>query len=218
MRSLIVVFVGLLLLSSCMSEATKKSMDSATVTAEKDTAEAQADSAASSHTDVSSEEGKVATDAGENASQGDAQVAEKSSSKEAVPSTKGGSTAKLAAPVDVKASIFSDSATLEVQFNAVAEDVKVRVWGTDGLEVKNGEPQNKTTRYERGQTMTLEVSFEAPENECNLAIGVSGEFRGQRERVVRSFTVKGSKDASEQKPAEVQLDDKGRKIHVLKAD
>lgn len=124
--------------------------------------------------------------------------------------------AKSGAPVTMKVKFPTDQlASLDVVFSADGKDVKIEVYGVDGLTVTK--PKTAPALGVRaGETVAIAVEFTAPaDRDSNLAVRVSGMFAGTKQSRVQSFTVRAKEPAAKQ-PSEPPVTDKqGRKLKVM---
>jgi len=127
-----------------------------------------------------------------------------------------GKQGKPQAPVEIAGSVQSSSASLVITFKAAAEQVDVRVYGTDGLVVSGTETPVTGRSVKAGETLTLAVAYTAGQGKSNLAVNVSGEFHGNRRTRIASFTV-GDKRVAALPGSATVVDEKGRRIKVLPA-
>jgi len=135
-----------------------------------------------------------------------------SSQKERTP------TGKPSAPVDISGSIGEGVASLQLLFHGAAENVEVRVWGTDGLEVKGSATPIAGGRYASGDRVPVEVTFSAPSSASDLAVSVSGTFNGNVRSRVQSFSVHGDKRSQKAGTGESRTDAEGRPIKVMRPE
>jgi hypothetical protein len=127
-------------------------------------------------------------------------------------------TEKPAAPVGVEAKLEASRAAIDLVFEADAADVKIEVWGVDGLVVTSEKAPVEGRRFARGEKITLSVSFTAPANRADLAVRVRGTFDGKTRDRVRSFTVNPSAPPAQNAPGEVKVGPDGQPVRVMRAE
>lgn len=127
-------------------------------------------------------------------------------------------TEKPAAPVGVEAKLEASRAAIDVVFEADAADVKVEVWGVDGLVVTSEKAPIEGQKFARGEKVTLSVSFTAPATRADLAVRVRGTFDGRTRDRVRSFTVNPTAPPAQNAPGEVKVGPDGQPVRVMKAE
>lgn len=123
---------------------------------------------------------------------------------------------KPSAPVELTAAVTASTAKLTLRFGAPATDVSVRVWGVDGLKLTSAERPVSASTVSAGQMLTLDVAFEAPAGQSNLAVQVAGRFGSQVSSKTVSFTVAAAAAGQAQKSrADIDVDAAGEKVHVV---
>ena len=95
------------------------------------------------------------------------------------------------APVRIEAPRLANGlATLRVEFLQGAEDVRIQIYGTDGLQVSGERLRLADASVEAGEALEFEVLFEADATtHANLVLAVSGSFSGRPSARIASFTV-----------------------------
>jgi hypothetical protein len=99
--------------------------------------------------------------------------------------------------VEVRADVRGDSsATVRLRWLMDAEDVSVRVYGTDGLRVLS-EPLPVVERaLAAGDEQDLDVRFDpGPSAHANLAVLIEATFAGRRRTIVRTVTIGAARPA-----------------------
>lgn len=125
---------------------------------------------------------------------------------------------KPQAPVAISATLQSGRATVTVGFQAPASDVSVEVHGVDGLVVTSAAVPLSGGRFARGQAVTLDVTFTDGPGPGQLAVSVTGQFRGARRNAVATFVTRPPA-VDERKPARpATTDSTGRRIKVMPSD
>lgn len=127
-------------------------------------------------------------------------------------------TEKPAAPVGIEAKLDGAHAALSLVFEADAADVNVKVWGVDGLAVTSDASPIKGRAFAKGETITIDVAFTAPQNRADLAVEVQGTFGGKTRGIVRSFTVNASAPPLKSPAGEVRTGPDGKPVRVMKPE
>jgi hypothetical protein len=84
----------------------------------------------------------------------------------------------------------AEDAFVAVTFEAEAEDVEVRVYGTGGLKVQSSDTPAPGGIYAAGETLEITVDYALEGERGGLAVSVSGMFAGGNRRTrVTSFSV-----------------------------
>lgn len=91
-------------------------------------------------------------------------------------------------PVTVTARFGEGKATVTLRFEQAVADATIGFRGLDGLAVSSVPPIGKT-RFEKGETLTLEVLLSPGPGRSHLAVDISGSFRGQVRMGVSTFAV-----------------------------
>jgi hypothetical protein len=131
---------------------------------------------------------------------------------------------KVRAPVAVEATLADGAGRVTVRFDAAATDVRVDVWGVDGLAVTSAATPIAGSRFEQGETATFDVVYAAGPGRSALAVSVSGDFGGSPRASVVSFEVAspapdrrngltGAADGA--RPGTVVETDDGERVKVL---
>jgi len=127
--------------------------------------------------------------------------------------------AKSGAPVAVKATFSADksgAASLDLVFSAEGKDVRVDVYGVDGLTVTKPATSAPMAAVRAGQAVAVAVEFTAPASkDSNLAVRVTGTFGGHEQSRVQSFTVRATSPAAKEPTEAPVTDKKGRKLKVM---
>lgn len=124
---------------------------------------------------------------------------------------------KMQAPVEATAKTAGSSAAVTLSFAVAGTGVVVDVYGTNGLRVTS------TNRpfvgdVSAGQIVKLDVVFDAPAGEANLAVMVTGVFGGVRSGKAVSFTVGQANASQAQKAAAgVKVEPDGEKVREMPA-
>lgn len=123
---------------------------------------------------------------------------------------------KAEAPVAVTAKLEAGSAQVQIQFQANASDVDIKIWGVDGLSVTSIQPTpDSTAQRTKGEALTFEVAFTPGPGRSHLVVGVSGKFVGGDQGIVRSFSV-GTPTAEQRKSkAPVIIDSQGQRVKLM---
>lgn len=97
---------------------------------------------------------------------------------------------KPSAPVSVSADLAAGTGRVTVRFDADAKDVRIAVFGADGLTVTSAAAPIDGASFARGETAAFDVAFAPGPGRSRLAVSVSGKFHGagKRTRAV-SFAV-----------------------------
>ncbi len=128
-------------------------------------------------------------------------------------------TSKPAAPVDVICTPAADAIRLGITFLGSARDVRIDVWGTDGLRVLGETRPVHAATYERGAALDLTVSYEAPDDARSyLGVRVSGRFGERQLGIVRSCTVHPEFPDRDNADADIRVDERGQTIRVIHSD
>ncbi|MBP1772417.1 MAG: hypothetical protein H6P99_1580 [Holophagaceae bacterium] len=91
-------------------------------------------------------------------------------------------------PVTVTARFGEGKATVSLRFEQAVADATLGFRGLDGLAVSSVPPIGKT-RFEKGETLELEVLLSPGPGRSHLAVDISGSFRGQVRMGVFTFAV-----------------------------
>jgi hypothetical protein len=97
---------------------------------------------------------------------------------------------KPQAPVHIVGFMEAEDAFLALTFEAEAENVEIRVYGTGGLKVQSSDTPAAGGSYAAGQTIEISVDYTLDGERGDLAVSVSGVFAGgNRSTRVTSFSV-----------------------------
>ena len=141
-----------------------------------------------------------------------------SPAKSATNTVTGAETAKASAPVTVDAQLGDGQAKVTVRFEAPASNVKVNVYGVDGLVVKSTETPVDGASFVKDAVTTFDVAFTPGAGRSHLAVAVSGSFQAGARSSVSTFAV-GEPSLGQQKgPGNVVTDEDGQRIKVMPAN
>jgi hypothetical protein len=132
---------------------------------------------------------------------------------------------KARAPVAVEAALAEGAGRVTIRFDAAATDVRVEVWGVDGLAVTSAATPVDGARFEAGDAATFEVAFAAAPGHSALAVSVAGDFAGSGRGSVVTFEVSapaadrrnGLTGPARSGPGTVVETDDGDRVKVLPA-
>lgn len=141
-----------------------------------------------------------------------------SSTKAATDTSSKPDTAKMSAPVTVNADLKEDQARVTVRFDAPATDVKVNVFGVDGLVVKSSATPVDGSSFTQASTTTLDVAFTPGEGRSHLVVSVSGSFNGAQRTSVSSFAVGTPTAAQLKSPGNVETGSDGQRVKIMPAN
>jgi hypothetical protein len=126
--------------------------------------------------------------------------------------------AKSRAPVEVTGKVGSSTAVLTLSFAVAGTGVRVDVHGTNGLRVTSTRNALADQVVTAGQTVEIDVAFEAPAGASNLAVIVSGVFGGVRNAKAVTFSVGQETPAQSQKAAAgVRVEPTGERVKEMPA-
>ena len=123
---------------------------------------------------------------------------------------------KVRAPVAVEATLADGAGRVTVRFDAAASDVRVDVWGVDGLAVSSAATPVAGARFEQGETATFDVVYTAAAGRSALAVSVAGVFAGSSRASVVSFEV--ASPAADRKNGLTGTTDRPRPGTVVETD
>jgi hypothetical protein len=127
-------------------------------------------------------------------------------------------TSKVSAPVTVDAQLGDGQAHVTVRFSAPASNVKINVYGVDGLVVKSAATPVDGSTFTEASTTSFDVAFTPGPGRSNLVVAVNGSFRGSQRSSVLSFAV-GTPSAEQQQSAgTVVTGDDGQRIKIMPAN
>jgi hypothetical protein len=89
---------------------------------------------------------------------------------------------KPTAPVSVGAELSTGAARVTVRFEADAKDVRIAVFGADGLAVTSAAEPVAKGAFARGEAAALDVTFTPGPGRSRLAVSVTGKFHGAGKR------------------------------------
>jgi hypothetical protein len=125
-------------------------------------------------------------------------------------------TAKVSAPVAVEAQVSDGQAHVTVRFSSPASDVKINVYGVDGLVVKSAATPVDGSNFTEASVTTFDVAFTPGPGRSQLVVAVNGSFRGAQRASVSSFAV-GSPSVEQQSQGNIITGDDGQRIKVMPA-
>jgi hypothetical protein len=132
---------------------------------------------------------------------------------------------KARAAVSIQATLADGVGRVTVRFDAAATDLRVDVWGVDGLAVSSAATPIDGARFEAGDTTTFDVAYTAAPGRSALAVSVSGDFAGNHRGSVVSFEIvspaadrkNGLTAPAPARPGTVVETDDGDRVKVLPA-
>ncbi len=140
-----------------------------------------------------------------------------SPAKSATNTSTGAETAKASAPVSVNAQLGEGRAQVTVRFESPASNVKVHIYGVDGLVVKSPATPVDGASFVKDAVSTFDVAFTPGEGRSHLAVAVTGSFPGGQRSSVATFAV-GTPSAEQQKsPGTIVTGPDGQPIKVMPA-
>jgi hypothetical protein len=141
-----------------------------------------------------------------------------SPSKSAANTATGPETAKASAPVSVNAQLGEGQGQVTVRFESPASNVKVHVYGVDGLVVKSAATPVDGASFVKDAVATFDVAFTPGAGRSHLAVAVTGSFQGGERSKVSTFAI-GSPSPEQQKgPGTVVTGEDGQPIKVMPAN
>jgi len=127
-------------------------------------------------------------------------------------------TAKASAPVAVDAQLGEGQARVTVRFDSPANDVKVNVYGLDGLVVKSAATPVDGSSFVKDAVSTFDVTFTPGTGRSYLAVAVSGSFQGGPRSRVSTFAVGAPSPEQQKTPGNVMTGPDGQRIKVMPVD
>jgi hypothetical protein len=127
-------------------------------------------------------------------------------------------TAKVSAPVSVDAQLAEGQARVTVRFDSPASDVKVSIYGLDGLVVKSSATPVDGASFVKDAVTTFDVAFSPGVGRSHLAVAVSGSFKGGQRSSVSTFSVGTPTPEQQKTPGNVVTGPDGQRIKVMPAD
>jgi hypothetical protein len=127
-------------------------------------------------------------------------------------------TAKVSAPVSVDAQLGEGQARVTVRFDSPASDVKVNVYGLDGLVVKSAATPVDGSSFVKDAVAAFDVAFTPGAGRSHLAVAVSGSFQGGQRSSVSTFAVGTPSPEQQKSPGNVITGQDGQRIKVMPAD
>jgi len=137
--------------------------------------------------------------------------------KEAPSTSTQAQTAKVSAPVAVDAQLGDGKAHVTVRFAAPASDVKINIYGVDGLVVKNAAAPVEGANFTEGSAAEFDVTFTPGPGRSQLVVAVNGSFRGAHRASVQSFAVGTPTAEQQQGVGNVVTQDNGQRIKIMPA-
>ena len=122
---------------------------------------------------------------------------------------------KVSAPVTVDAQLKEGQAHVTVRFASPATDVKINVYGVDGLAVKSAASPVEGSSFTEASVATFDVEFTPGPGRSHLVVAVNGSFRGAQRSSVSSVAVGSPTAAQQQSPGNVVTGDDGQRIKVM---
>ncbi|WP_224245380.1 hypothetical protein [Hyalangium gracile] len=142
-----------------------------------------------------------------------------SSSAPAAPnSTSQHETAKVSAPVAVKADLQGDQARVTVRFDAAATGVKINVHGADGLVVKSAATPVDNSNFTQGSETTFDVAFTPGTGRSHLVVAVDGTFKGSHRTSVSSFAIGTPSPEQQRASGTAVTGDDGQRVKIMPAN
>lgn len=141
-----------------------------------------------------------------------------SPAKSAANTATGPETAKASAPVTVNAELSDGQAKVTVRFEAPATNVKVSVYGVDGLVVKSAAMPVDGASFVKDAVATFDVAFTPGAGRSHLAVAVTGSFQGGERSSVSTFAIGAPSPEQQKGPGTVVTGDDGQPIKVMPAD
>jgi hypothetical protein len=142
-----------------------------------------------------------------------------SSSAKAAPDSSGEpDTAKMSAPVTVNAQLQEEQGRITVRFDSPATDVKINVFGVDGLVVKSPATPVNGSNFTQASVTTFDVAFTPGEGRSHLVVSVSGSFNGAQRTSVSSFSIGTPTAAQLKSPGNVVTGDDGQRVKIMPAN
>jgi ABC-type glycerol-3-phosphate transport system substrate-binding protein len=138
-----------------------------------------------------------------------------SPAKSAASTVTGAETAKLTVPVAVEAQLGDGQAKVTLRFEAPASNVKVHVYGVDGLVVKSAETLVDGASFVKDAVTTFDVAFTPGVGRSHLAVAVSGSFQGGARSSVSTFAVGEPSPGQQKGSGNVVTDEDGQRIKVM---
>jgi hypothetical protein len=130
----------------------------------------------------------------------------------------GAETAKASAPVSVNAQLSEGRALVTVRFESPASNVRVKVYGVDGLVVKSAATPVDGASFVKDGATSFDVAFTPGPGRSHLAVAVTGSFVGGERSSVSTFAI-GTPSPEQQKgPGTVMPGDNGQPIKVMPAN
>jgi hypothetical protein len=121
---------------------------------------------------------------------------------------------KVTAPVAVEAQMGDGKAHVTVRFASPASDVKIGVYGVDGLAVKSAAQPVEGQAFAATSTTSFDVTFTPGPGRSHLVVSVSGSFNGAARAKVSSFAV-GTPSAAQQQTGNVVVGEDGVPIKLM---
>lgn len=138
-----------------------------------------------------------------------------SPAKTATNAATGTETSKAGAPVTVNAQLSEGQGQITVRFEAPASNVKVNVYGVDGLVVKSPATPVDGGSFVKEGVATFDVAFTPGTGRSHLVVAVTGSFQGGERSSVSTFAI-GSPSPEQQKtPGTVVTGEDGQRIKVM---
>ena len=126
-------------------------------------------------------------------------------------------------PVDVRSIwLGEDGGSLSLRFRVDADDVRVRVYGTDGLVVTSDQFPVVDGSFLAGDEHAIDVEFGSTTGAAhqNLAVQIEGRFGGRALTLARSFTIGAplpERTTPESAPVHAEVDGKRVPMHRMPA-
>ncbi len=118
----------------------------------------------------------------------------------------------------VDAQLSDGQAHVTVRFSSPASNVKINVYGVDGLVVKSAATPVDGSNFAEASVTTFDVAFTPGPGRSNLVVAVNGSFRGAQRSSVSSFAVGTPSPEQQQSVGNVVTGDDGQRIHVMPAN
>lgn len=127
-------------------------------------------------------------------------------------------TSKVSAPVTVEAQLGDGQAHVTVRFSSPATNVKIGVYGLDGLVVKSAATPVNGSSFTEASVTSFDVAFTPGPGRSNLVVAVNGSFRGAQRASVSTFAVGTPSAEQQQSVGTVVTGDDGQRIKIMPAN
>lgn len=124
---------------------------------------------------------------------------------------------KNQAPVTITTRFGDRDGSVTIRFDTAVEDAVVAVRGLDGMTVDSATTAVGTS-FQKGEKLTLDLTYTPGEGRSHLAVSVDGAFRGRRMSAVHTFAFgKPSAAQLKAKDKEVMVNSDGQRLRLLPA-